>query len=104
MSTAEVCGMRLTDLSHHMSIPENRGCNGIAGNMAPKFRRALADKLAQHAPMFGLSEVAFPSFELQNGWNRVSGFSQPGTADALLDTVGHFLCAPPLEQQRAVMP
>ena len=39
--------------------------------MAPKFRRVLAEKLAQHAPMFGLSEVAFPSFELQNGWNRV---------------------------------
>jgi hypothetical protein len=45
--------------------------SGFAGNMAPKFRRVLAEKLAQHAPMFGLSEVAFPSFELQNGWNRV---------------------------------
>ncbi len=39
--------------------------------MAPKFRKTLAAKLATHAPTFGLSEVAFPSFELQHGWSRV---------------------------------
>lgn len=52
-------------------------------NMAPKFRRVLADKLAQHAPMFGLSEVAFPSFELQNGWNRATYLSASDVVAAL---------------------
>ena len=47
------------------------GMSPCAANMAPKFRRVVASKLATHAPMFGLSEVAFPSFELQHGWNRV---------------------------------
>lgn len=59
----------------HLEVKHS--CAMAAGNMAPKFRRALAEKLAQHAPMFGLSEVAFPSFELQNGWNRVTRFSTP---------------------------
>ena len=47
--------------------------------MAPKFRRQLAEKLAQHAPSFGLAEVAFPSFELQNGWNRVRSHARSCT-------------------------
>ncbi len=69
------CGQCLVCFVGVLSVyPDSESENSraeTAANMNPKYRKPLPARLSKHAPMFGLSEIAFPSFELQHGWNRV---------------------------------
>lgn len=67
-------GRQMLDLLFaKLGIPLEEAQRSFAGegyDMAPKYRHSLADKLAVHAPAFRMTDVAFKSFQLQDGLKR----------------------------------
>ncbi|PSC71473.1 cell division control 45-like protein [Micractinium conductrix] len=56
-----------------LGIPLEEAQRSFAGegyDMAPRYRHSLSDKLETHAPAFRMGDVAFKSFQLQDGLRR----------------------------------